>query len=349
MDFILGELSSSRAQKLALWEVTKREALKDESEMKNASKQLKFLLAGGTWPNMVSRITALLEKKQIKVHFIVLLKLNIETAQNRGWKNKIMLFEKLEELINNYRTKGTDCLAVEKGVQQKKKEHSSETVENVAVSGGGFGMHAPVFESPMEIDKAKSPASTTQDSNNVAEGIKSLLIGSKISLDVTQTHEIGCVDGKLLATSLKGGNDIAKRVSKKSKRKGRPSKGGNKKKVKRADKEKSKIVLDSIAKALDANGWSICDNFVSIDLIQKIREEIDSLEPHFEQSEIWVGKGSSSIGAHLRVPSVRGDKVSKVNIGIPLFHLFTEIFTIESHVEIHYFTGLMDVRWTPRA
>ena len=30
---------------------------------------------------------------------------------------------------------------------------------------------------------------------------------------------------------------------------------------------------------------------------------------HYEQSEIWVGRGSD-VGAHLSVPSVRGDKVS---------------------------------------
>ena len=32
------------------------------------------------------------------------------------------------------------------------------------------------------------------------------------------------------------------------------------------------------------------------------------MQPHFEESEIWVGKGAG-VGAHLRVPSVRGDKV----------------------------------------
>ena len=41
---------------------------------------------------------------------------------------------------------------------------------------------------------------------------------------------------------------------------------------------------------------------------------------HYEQSEIWVGR-SSDVGAHLSVPSVRGDKVSCSHTQSNLSHI----------------------------
>jgi len=304
MDYILGELSADPAQREALWEVAKREALQDEADMVNAKKQLKFLLAGGTWPNMLARISALLDKGQIKIHFIVLLKLNIEAAKSNGWRNKVMLFEKLEKFINGYRTKGPEALAEEAAA--KKRKEDEEEAEKVAAQGGGFGMHAPVFESTVNLD-----TNLDVDVGGASASVGSLVLDTEVPLDVTQTHADRCVQGKLLSVLLTGGpNDNTKNKSSQNKKRKSGGGGGGKKKNKRVDKKKSKAVLDLVAKSLTSNGWAVCDDFASSNKVTKVREEIDQLAPHFEESEIWVGKGTASVGAHLRVPSVRGDKVN---------------------------------------
>ena len=315
MDFILRDLSDNPAQREALWEVAKREALEDEADMQNASKQLKFLLAGGTWPNMLARISALLDKGKIKVHFIVLLKLNIEAAKRNRWKNKIMLFEKLEKFINNYTVKGPEALAEEAAA--KKRKEDEEEAAAAAQRGGGFGMHTPVFETNVHIDPTAplENGSGAQSVQSTTDELGELIIGNKVSLDVSQTHEHGYLDARLLSVMLTGrANDPpASGGTGSSKRKGGgggPIDARTSKKNKRVNKRKSKAVLDKMAKALDTNGWLICDNFVSNEKAVRARAEVQTLEPHFELSEIWVGKGSASVGAHLRVPSVRGDKVS---------------------------------------
>ena len=59
---------------------------------------------------------------------------------------------------------------------------------------------------------------------------------------------------------------------------------------------------------LEAHGWAVCDNFVSADLVRRVRIEAGLFRDHYEQSEIWVGK-KADVGTLLSVPSVRGDKV----------------------------------------
>ena len=80
---------------------------------------------------------------------------------------------------------------------------------------------------------------------------------------------------------------------------------GSKKKVAR-DKVKSKS--KKIAALLSENSYAVMDNFVDEQTVRMVRAEIDSLDPHFTPSEIWVGKGAD-VGAQITVPDVRGDKV----------------------------------------
>ena len=76
MDSVLSSLSQKEREKLGglsevqLWNIVKKQAMRDEKQMEEASKQLQFLLAAGGWEGMASRATALLERRALKIHFV---------------------------------------------------------------------------------------------------------------------------------------------------------------------------------------------------------------------------------------------------------------------------------------
>lgn len=69
-----------------------------------------------------------------------------------------------------------------------------------------------------------------------------------------------------------------------------------------------KTMIDEISAQLSSHGWAVADNFISADIVRRVRIEADLFDAHYEQSEIWVGK-QADVGTLLSVPSVRGDKV----------------------------------------
>lgn len=85
-------------------------------------------------------------------------------------------------------------------------------------------------------------------------------------------------------------------------------KNHKKKSNNRDAKQKIKKSVEIIGSHLRQHGWVVCDNFIPLDLVRRIRIEAGLFKEHYEQSEIWVGK-RADVGAHLSVPSVRGDKV----------------------------------------
>ncbi len=85
-------------------------------------------------------------------------------------------------------------------------------------------------------------------------------------------------------------------------------KNHKKKSSNREAKQKIKKNVELIGSHLQEHGWVVCDNFIPLDLVRRIRIEAALFKEHYEQSEIWVGK-RADVGAHLSVPSVRGDKV----------------------------------------
>lgn len=85
-------------------------------------------------------------------------------------------------------------------------------------------------------------------------------------------------------------------------------KNAKKKSVKRELKKKAQAIGKKIGDHLIEHGFVVCDNFIPLDLVRRVRIESGLFKEHFEQSEIWVGK-EADVGAHLSVPSVRGDKV----------------------------------------
>jgi Rps23 Pro-64 3,4-dihydroxylase Tpa1-like proline 4-hydroxylase len=84
---------------------------------------------------------------------------------------------------------------------------------------------------------------------------------------------------------------------------------GAKKALKRKEnKKKTSILAKSIGAHLKEHEWAVCDNFLPLDLIRRVRIEAGIFQECYENSEIWVGK-QADVGAHIQVPSVRGDKV----------------------------------------
>ena len=81
-----------------------------------------------------------------------------------------------------------------------------------------------------------------------------------------------------------------------------------KKATKRAAKLRVGRAADGVAQSLEERGWACLDGFCGTDLVQRVLREIGGLEPFYDPSEIWVGS-SSTVGAQVVVPSVRGDKV----------------------------------------
>ena len=59
---------------------------------------------------------------------------------------------------------------------------------------------------------------------------------------------------------------------------------------------------------METYGWAVCDHTIPEDIVRRVRIEASLFTTFYEQSEIWVGK-QADIGAHVAVPSVRGDKV----------------------------------------
>lgn len=86
------------------------------------------------------------------------------------------------------------------------------------------------------------------------------------------------------------------------------SKNTKKKADKKAVKEKVSELAEELGRQLTVQGFAVCDNFLPLDVIRRVRIEAELFKEHYEQSEIWVGK-QADVGAHLSVPSVRGDKV----------------------------------------
>ena len=84
------------------------------------------------------------------------------------------------------------------------------------------------------------------------------------------------------------------------------------KSVKGSEKRKVKQTLASkankLARKLQENGFAVLDSFVAPGKVKELRKELDNLNAHYTPSEIWVGKGAG-LGAQIKVPDVRGDKV----------------------------------------
>ncbi|KAL6765837.1 2OG-Fe(II) oxygenase superfamily-domain-containing protein [Haematococcus lacustris] len=76
----------------------------------------------------------------------------------------------------------------------------------------------------------------------------------------------------------------------------------------KSDRKKLKALAQSIAGRLEAQGWAVCDNVLSVGQVIAVRKELKVMEEHYTAGEIWVGKEADT-GATLSRRDVRGDQV----------------------------------------
>ena len=70
--------------------------------------------------------------------------------------------------------------------------------------------------------------------------------------------------------------------------------GAAKKSERKAAKDAIKPRAEKVARALQASGWAVCDEFAPADLVHEVGKELASVSPHYESSEIWVGKDAGA-------------------------------------------------------
>lgn len=117
------------------------------------------------------------------------------------------------------------------------------------------------------------------------------------SKDVSiNTSDISCPESFINATVAAAGLLSSSLPNKKNKS------------AKRVLSNRLKGLAEKIENNLITTGLAVCDGFLPLDLVRRVRIEASLFQDHFEQSEIWVGS-RADIGAQLSVPSVRGDKV----------------------------------------
>eukprot|EP00981_Chlorochromonas_danica_P014445 scaffold8015_cov165-Ochromonas_danica.AAC.3 len=89
------------------------------------------------------------------------------------------------------------------------------------------------------------------------------------------------------------------------------------------------LVAD-ISRSLEDRHWAAVEGIAPLDLIRRVRVEAQLFSESFEQAEIWVGK-QADVGAHLTVPSIRGDKVLWLCGGHQLLRLQTQDHHYQRH------------------
>ena len=161
--------------------------------------------------------------------------------------------------------------------------------------GGGGGDGNKVFGTGMHAPKimAVSEAQTSESANGAAGETATTAAASAKTPDVRRASGTKC-------------QSLVSMLDEEDYKRGKNSKNKRRKKVVR---KKIKQTVDDVAAHLTSQRWAVCESFIPMDVVQGVRDEMLSLEMEYEASEIWVGKDNASVGAMLKVPKVRGDKV----------------------------------------
>ena len=222
----------------------------------------------------------------------VLLKLNIEAAERNKWTTKLAVFRRLEKLCNEFsKSGGSKGGEGGGGGGAGASALSAAAGASSAASGNGTisrgKLHTPVFESNVQIEVLDE-----DEDEKKGEGTAYVEEGR---LDAAVTHKSSCVDGSKLTAALgfgSGAGAKGKGKQRSRKRKAGGGGGGGSKRKKSKSEKKGDKAIDNLATVLKEHGWAVCDNFISPEKVVEVRSEVEQLQPHFEESEIWVGKGA---------------------------------------------------------
>lgn len=208
---------------------------------------------------------------KIGAPFLRVLTDNIEACESAGYVNKVKVLNYLRGLVEEAMQAITEAVASGDGDDESNTGNANSTY------------HAPQFLDPV-----------TDTETSYSSGEDTDLTGGKASPGGEASAPESFID-------LKGDNVLDGVLKDKSA-------NAKKKAVKKAKQQKVRAVASAVGQHLEEHGWAVCDNFLPLDLIRRVRIEAGIFQECYEHSEIWVGK-KADVGAHLQVPSVRGDKV----------------------------------------
>ena len=142
-----------------------------------------------------------------------------------------------------------------------------------------------------QIKEAKEKAALQQQQDDISQG-------DGAGVATTNHHTPQFVDDQNndpnLGTKAKAGSVVSPETfiaSGGNNQKPSSSSGGSKSKQKLQSKEtkkKNEELAEQVGAHLNQHGWAVCDNFLSLDLVRRIRIEAELFQEFYEQSEIWV-------------------------------------------------------------
>ena len=268
----------------------------------------------------------LMDKGAVGLAFIDVLKMNLEVAKKRGWANKVAVFTRLYERIRgefDRRRKAEARAAREAELARQQRHHAPVFTDSGVESddqggamagppGGGGGATAAGGGSGAGAgagagDDAGAATGAGAGAGAGAAAAPLVVVDAK---DAFEDAFVDCtgLGGMLEPSSFAKGGGGGGGGTKRKAAGGKKQRGKKKQKKSKALRTRIGARVGAVGRCLARRGWCVADRFASADLVNAVLAEVEALEPHFEQSEIWVGK-TADVGAQIRVPSVRGDSV----------------------------------------
>jgi hypothetical protein len=220
---------------------------------------------------------------EVDDNFLHVVEDNIKGCREAGYVNKVKVLEYLGGVVRQQ---------LELQAQQRDDAHASSAYAGNTNTGGSTTTthHAPQF-----VDDATASARGTKRHISDVDHVEVTLLPD-VEKEFINAVEASAALRGVAPAAVGAGNSSAKVNNKK-------------KSVKSAGKKVVQKMATAASEHLQRHGWAVLDNFLPLELVQRVRVESGLFRSSFEQSEIWVGK-QADVGAQLSVPSVRGDKVS---------------------------------------
>ena len=278
--------------------------------------QLSHLLADVNALTMLSKLNAMVGQNVID--FLVmkkLLKMNIINAVKKEYNVKVRVLSGLLESLEKHERANSRG-----GMKTGRKapppsasapppaSTNSPTLATAPPSASSSASASfSASTSSLESESASSSSSASVSTKSSAPSHAPVFLNvdtttttTPTATETTTTTPPPILDGATLLTT--GCGSMWRRPT------GSIGKNKSSKKDRRRKKQSLQHTAISLSNSLDTHGFAAIDHFATMKEIQSLRNEIQRLSPHTEPSQIWVGK-TASVGAHVVLPHVRGDKV----------------------------------------